>query len=197
MTEHDDKKFSEQAEKQSLRDQLDLMGITYSGNAGVERLRTQLNEALAVPEEAKMPEEIVLEAQGLTDAMPAGAHGELLTGQQYLDRQARELKRVVVNCNNPMKENWPGELFDVGNSTDVAKRKYVPYGVEYHVPNMILEHIREKKCQVFVKRLDNKGREVMKGKLIQEYNITDLPPLTVEEREKLALTQAMREGRAA
>lgn len=184
------------AEKISIKSKLDMMSVRYSPNAGINRLRDQLKEALKVPEEPEVPAEVLASVQGITE-LPPGTSGELLSAAQYLGREANKLHRVIVTCMNPNKKEWAGEYFDVGNSADTPKRKYVLFESEYHVPNIILDYIREKKFQIFVKGIDNKGREIKRSKLVREYTVVDLPPLTLEELKDLQHVQAMRGGQEA
>ena len=186
-------KNNEKAEKISIKAKLDFMDITYSQNAGINRLREQLREATSVPEIPDTPEEVAKAAIGQLE-LPEGTYGELLTAGQYQSREANKLSRVIISCLNPNKRDWSGEYFDVGNSSDPAKRKYILFDVEYHVPKIILEYIKEKKCQIFIKGLDNKGREIKVSKLIPEYNIVNLLPLTVAELKELSEKQILRDN---
>lgn len=183
----------EKAEIENIRSRLNLMQVRFSPKAGVERLREQLKEALGTPEEVS---DIAERAETLTDAN-TGFYGEALTSDQYKSREANSLKRVIVSCLNPNKKRLQGDYFDVGNSVDAPKRKYVLFDTEYHVPNIILDFIKEKKCQIFIKGTDEKGREIQKSKEIYEYNVVDLEPLTKEELDKLRTVQAMRNAEAA
>jgi len=73
----------------------------------------------------------------------------------------------------------------------------VKFGVEFHVPRIIYNVRRDLKCQVFVTERDDKGRQIRKGKQINEFNIAVLPPLTEQELKDLAQRQAMAKGQAA
>jgi hypothetical protein len=50
---------------------------------------------------------------------------------------------------------------------------------------------------VFVTERDDRGRQLRRGKLINEFNIAVLEPLTKEELKDLAQRQAMAKGQAA
>ena len=72
-------------------------------------------------------------------------------------------------------------------------KKYVHFDAEdgWHVPAVIVDHLRDRRCQIFVPSVTTSGKKIMKGKSIKEFNVTVLPPLTEEERLALAERQAL------
>lgn len=108
-------------------------------------------------------------------------------------REAAKLIRVRVNCMNPAKSDYEGEIFTVSNSVVGTFRKYVPYNNEegWHIPQIIYDMLQEKQCQIFVNAKGPRGQKVKKPKLIKEYAIEVLDPLTRKELEDLAQRQAM------
>lgn len=114
-------------------------------------------------------------------------------------KEANELVRIVVVCMNPNKKALSGEVFTVSNSVVGTFRNYVPFGANegWHVPRIIYNAMLERECQVFVRKKDRDNNDIDVPKLIKEFQITVLPPLTPEEIEELAKRQArnaMREG---
>lgn len=111
-------------------------------------------------------------------------------------QQAGELVRVVVVNMNPNKKDIEGEVFTVSNSTLGTFRKYVPFGNDegWHVPRIILNAMRDRKCQIFTVRKTKDGREIPESKLINEFAIEELPALTPDELRDLAQRQAMANG---
>jgi hypothetical protein len=71
--------------------------------------------------------------------------------------------------------------------------KFVPFNVEegWHVPRIIYTQLAERQCQIFTTTTDSRGNKTRKGKLIREFAIEVLPPLTPEELRELAQRQAM------
>jgi hypothetical protein len=112
-------------------------------------------------------------------------------------KEASELVRIQVTCMNPNKAEYDGEVFTAGNKVVGTFRKFVKFGVDYHVPRIIYNVLRDRKCQVFVTERDDRGRQLRRGKLINEFNIAVLEPLTKEELRDLAQRQAMAKGQAA
>jgi hypothetical protein len=94
---------------------------------------------------------------------------------------------------NPNKKDWPGEFISVGNSVVGMVKKYVPFNVTsgYHLPSIIFEHLKDRQCQVFHTVVLPNGQKIQKGKLIKEFAIDVLPPLTQEEITELARMQAI------
>lgn len=169
-----------QDELAALKARADMLGLTYHPSIGVEKLREKVNAALAPPaEEPKVEAEAVEETVGARNAR--------------LKREASKLVRIRVTCMNPAKKEWEGEIFSVGNAVVGSFTKYVPFNTEdgWHVPAMILQMIQDRQCQVFYTVTDQRGNKSRKGKLIKEFSVEVLPPLTPEELHDLAQRQAM------
>lgn len=98
-----------------------------------------------------------------------------------VQKKAMKLVRCRIACNNPNKRSYQGEIFAVRNNVIPEVKKFIPFNVATHVPQIILNMIQEKQLQTFIsKRLPN-GIETKVTKLVPEYNIEILPPLTAEE----------------
>lgn len=112
-------------------------------------------------------------------------------------REALKLIRVRITCMNPAKKEWEGEIFTVGNATIGTVKKFIPFNAEegWHIPSIMLEMLRERKCQIFVTKKTAGPKagavSVREGKLIREFAIEVLPPLTDAEMADLAQRQAM------
>lgn len=181
-------KESKAQEIASLKSRLDLMGITYHHSLGVKKLRALVAQGV---EEEGAPKKAVIPAPLPEDV---GSYVETVGARRArLRREASALIRIVVTCMNPEKRDWDGEQYSVGNSVVGQFKKYVPFNVEagYHVPQIILNHMLEKQCQIWVNKVNERGEKVKKGKLINELNIQILPSLTAEELRALGQRQAM------
>ena len=112
---------------------------------------------------------------------------------QKIRKDASSLVRIVLTCKNPAKQEWPGEIFSAGSTLMGSHKKFVPFGNDegWHVPQVILQMIKERECQIHVNSTDEKGRKVKKGKLIKEFSVQVLDPLTPKEIEELKIKQAM------
>jgi hypothetical protein len=179
-----DLQLSPADELAALKARADMMGISYHPSIGLEKLRDKVNGALtAKPEDEEKP---------AVEVAPAGVETENQK-RARLRREASRLVRIRVTCMNPAKAEWQGEIFSVGNSVVGSFTKYVPFNADegWHVPEIILKALRERQCQVFYTVPDSRGNKVRKGKLIKEFAIEELPPLTKEELAELAQRQAM------
>lgn len=171
-----------QDELTTLKARADALGISYHPSIGVEKLREKVNAALAPKEEA-------------TPAADEKAPAAETPGARRLRlrNEAMKLVRIRLTCMNPNKKEWDGEFITAGNSTVGSITKYVPFNADegWHVPHIIYEQLRDRECQTFVTVRDSKGNATRKGKLIKEFAIELLPPLTPEELKDLAQRQAM------
>lgn len=156
----------------NLKARADMLGIKYHPSISLEKLREKVNASLDPEEKAA--------------AAPA-------VDRAAMQRQANELVRVRVTCMNPAKKEWEGEIFTVGNSVVGTIKKYIPFNADegWHVPRFILDQIKARECQVFTTVKGPRGNTTRQGKLIKEFAIEILDPLTEEELHDLAQRQAM------
>lgn len=171
------------SELDELKDRATTLGIKYHPSIGIESLRAKVNAALS-PEATEDAE--VTNATGSLQNKPSIAE---------LKKKSSEQVRIMVTCMNPNKKDWQGEMFCVGNAKIGTFKKFVPFETEWHVPRIILDMIKARKCQVFYTERDKRtGLKTRKGKLIKEYAVDELPPLSERELKDLAQRQAMANG---
>lgn len=191
-------------ELEALKKRADQIGLKYHPAIGVDALKAKLTAAL---ENEELPEE----DDGLEDLSDAPAQAssipkpqvqapagprtltkQELRIQQYND--ARKLVRVRVTCMNPMKKEWQGEQFSVANR-NISINRFVPFETEWHVEQILLNMMRERQYLSFVsKRVGPQQMEVKEHKLVREFAIEILEPLTQQELKDLAQRQAMAAG---
>ena len=159
----------------ALKERAELMGVKFHPSISLEKLREKVNASLS--DAQKEPE----------------AEAPKKNSRLEAQRKASELVRIRVTCMNPAKKEWEGEIFTVGNSTVGTFKKYIPFNADegWHVPWIIYEQLKERECQVFVTKRDERGNTTRTGKLIKEFAIEVLPNLTEEELKDLAQRQAM------
>ena len=108
---------------------------------------------------------------------------------------AMRLVRVVVTPNDPLMASYPGLIFTVGvsgiNNGKMIK-KYVPFNNEegWHVPNIILQQIEHAEMQKFKTITTPNGEKVLEPYITKKFNVRILDPLTPEEMDRLAASQA-------
>lgn len=109
--------------------------------------------------------------------------------KENLVKKAMKLVHVQISCNDPNKREWEGEIFTVRNAVLPEVKKYVPFNVPTHVPQILLNMIREKELQTFVSTKAANGTVTKKSRLIPMYAIQELPPLTPQELEAIKRKQ--------
>lgn len=173
----------QQDELSTLKARADLLGISYHPSIGVEKLREKLAAAMEGGEE-----ETKNEGKGSDAPVETEAQKRL-----RLMQEATKLVRIRVTCMNPAKKEWEGEIITVGNAGVGTYKKYIPFNADegWHVPNIIYQALQERQCQVFVSTKTKNGVTIRQGKMIKEFAIEVLPPLTEEELKDLAQRQAM------
>lgn len=178
-----------QDELTTLKARADQMGISYHPSIGVEKLREKVNAALESQEE--LAEEEKAEKQGTDPKKETEAQRKARKR-----KEAAELVRIRVTCMNPNKKEYDGEIITAGNSLVGTFRKYVPFNADegWHVPRIIYNQLVQRQCQVFTTVRDRRGNTTRKGKLIREFSIEVLPPLTEKELKELAQRQQMAKG---
>ena len=166
-----------QSELEGLKARADVLGIKYHSSISAERLRERIN---AITEQSK--------AENATQIMD----DDFINEQR---KKASELIRVRIACMNPNKSSWDGEIITVGNSVVGTLTKFIPFNLgenAWHVPRIILNYLEDRKYQVFYVETVN-GKKVRRSKLVKEFNIEYLPPLTEKELEQLARVQKLSE----
>lgn len=178
--------MTEQTKLELLKKEATDLGITFSPNIGETALLAKIDAQKATPEpkvtkELKVPE--------VTYVAPESKQA----AAQRKRKEANKLVRVIATCMNPNKKSMTGEFFSVSNAVIGTVKKYVHFDAEdgWHIPAIIADHLRERRCQIFVPSTTTTGKKIMKGKSIKEFNVVVLPPLTEKERVALAERQAM------
>ena len=166
-----------------LKERANKLGLKFNSTIGVDKLKEKINAAL----NDDKPEDSEPDTEKEDDVLTEGQR------RAAMRQEAAKLVRIRVNCMNPNKKEWEGELFTVSNSVVGSFKKYIPFNNEdgWHVPQIIYNLMKERECQIFYTAKDAKGNKSRKGKLIKEFAIDTLPDLTKDELEDLAKKQAM------
>lgn len=183
-----------------IRGQATELGIKFHHRANEATIRKLIDDHLNKAENPTESEPVVAKSKITPDILKTPVVP--ISHEEFLQRQAAENKRLVshlirvrIQCMNPQKKDWPGEIISVGSAKLGTFKKYVPFhGVEYHVPKIIFDMMKERKCTVFDVTRNARGQTTKKGRQIPEFNIEVLPPLTKEELSDLARSQAARAG---
>lgn len=161
-------------ELQLLKEKAGALGVEYKANVSSKTLSKLIKEF----------EEQEEQEDGLTD-------NERI---QKTMEEATKLVRVIITPMDSSKRDYQGDVFSAGNAVVPTMTKYIPFGVEWHVPQIILNTIKEKVINRFIAKKDERGREYREYQEVRAYSIQELPPLTKEELEELAKSQEMRQA---
>lgn len=175
----DDSMDAATAELDALKAKADLIGVKYHPSISAEKLRDKISKHLASDE----PEvEVAAEPTRLTPGQKI----------KKMKDEALALVRVNITCMNPNKREWNGEIIAVGNSNLPTQKKFVPFNTAdgFHIPKIMYDMLKARKCQVFYNERTKNGINVRKGKMINEFAIEVLPQLTEKELADLAKLQA-------
>ena len=186
MNEIENEEVIVQDELTTLKERATLMGLKFHPSISLDKLREKVN---AATDESDEPDDEVVSAKVVAPVIEETVNQK----RNRLKKEALALVRIRLTCMNPAKAEWEGEIFTIGNSSIGSVKKFVPFNADdgWHVPNIILQQLQERQCQVFVSAKDARGNNVRRGKLIKEFAIEVLPPLTEKELEELARRQAM------
>ena len=187
--EQDEAALLAATELENLKSRAEKLGVKFHPSISAEKLREKIKAAQTEGEGSVGEQSEGKSAAGTKEESPAAK-------KLRLKREALKLVRVRITCMNPAKKEWEGEIITVANNAVGTVKRYVPFNTEdgWHVEHILLEQLRERQCQIFVTEKDSRGNKVRKGKLIREFAIEVLDPLTEEELRELAQRQAMAKG---
>ena len=179
-----------------ISDELSTHGVTMHFNSKREKLEEALNavkngdviEAAPVIAKDSASSGVLLDISDLEDFKFNGVELEGLR-----EEEAQKLVRVIVRSNDPLKRESQGEIFTVGNRSINGGRpikKYIPYNNEegWHIPNMLLDHLKAAETQIF-KKVTRNGQDFMEPTNIKAFNIEILPQLSKDELSTLQVKQ--------
>lgn len=179
-------KANPELEMSLLRQRADSMGLSYHPSIKIETLRRKVQDKMdgktAAPVEEV--EEVVFAPKAETQ-------------QQIRDRVRKEALRLV-RCKiynlNPEKRDLRGEIITVANKYIGSVSKMIPFGEEtdngYHIPWVLYENLKSRKFQSVSTKKTKEGTLEVIRRLVPEYNVEILDPLTAEELQEMALRQA-------
>lgn len=166
----------------SLKRQADRLGIQYKSNTSVATLQKLIKEKMDEP---------TVEDEAVSPGLAVSTEDVERAERQAVIDKALKLVRVIIT---PMDSNkassLESEMFCAGNSLVGTVKRTIPFGVEWHVEEILLNAIREKKYQMFTSKKNAKGAVETTAKLVPAYGITILDPLTADELKALADLQA-------
>lgn len=181
MTDYSEAPTEDNPEEEliQLKQMATTMGIKFSPNIGLDKLREKVQQYNLPDTEQE-------------DDIPSVKQSEFQKNEA-IRKECSRLIRIRVTCMNPDKKDWNGEIFTVRNAKVSEIKKFVPFNIEagWHVPTIIYQMMKERKYVTHYEIKNAKGERVQRHKLVPEFNIEVLDPLTEEEIQELARQQAM------
>lgn len=125
-------------EIESLKAQLDTMGVKYHHNANLKTLKALRDKELESANTA------------------VGSHSEKRTSDEM--HKANEMVRVSITCRNPAKSQRRGEFFTCGNAVVGNLKVFIPYNCpeaeDIRIPRIFIDMLRERTYQTTVELSD-------------------------------------------
>jgi hypothetical protein len=174
-----------------LKERAKTMGIPISGNIGIDALKKKIQHYL----DGKKDEEV----HEASDSKAAPRKSKIMLEQELRERLQKE-EMALVRCKiynlNPAKRDLHGEIITVANKYLGTVRKFIPFGEAtdngYHIPKIVYNDLKARQFQ-HIQTKQNGGKIDVKTRMVPEYNIEILPPLSEDELQELALKQAAAE----
>ncbi|QGH72826.1 MAG: hypothetical protein [Podoviridae sp. ctLUJ1] len=184
-------KYTPEDEMAALKARARLLKITVRGNPSLETMRKLVNDAITgVSEDEKSGDESATESRA-----PLSKQDK----EKQIHDDALRLVRVKIACMNPAKRDVQGEIISVGNKIVGTVKKFIPFIAAnhpdgYHIPNILYQHLKQRKYQGFRTITHSNGQKTQKAELFNEFAIEVLPNLTPEQMQELARIQAAKKG---
>lgn len=183
-----------------LKQRAKMMNIKFSNNISVEALRKKIEQKMEAVENTENTDEDGLGDPDFPNENPAVAKANAkLTLRQKIQAENMKLVRLRITNLDQKKKDLPGEIITVANEYLGTVRKFVPFGSAtdngYHVPWCIYEFLKSREfLSITTHRVPGTDRTVIKQRMVPEFALEVLPPLTKDELAKLAASQAAAGG---
>ena len=184
---------NEALELKMLMERATQLGIPYKGNIGIDTLRDRVANKLEGNKNDKYTD-VDVEEDGADEVAPRPETEQEL--RERITAEATRLVRCRIYNLNPGKRDLPGEFATVANRYMGTITKFIPFGEAtdngYHIPNVIYEDLKTRKFQHLTEKKvpGQPGQTELVRRLVPEYQIEIMEPLTAEELGELAINQA-------
>jgi len=165
---------------ENLKLEASSLGITFTAAATVK----SLSEKIAAYREDALSAAAFIEEEAKASLNIGAAN---VDPKVALKKKALRLHRVQIVCQDKKIADRGCIFLTVANSI-VSIGKVIPFDVPTHVPEIILNHMKEKKFISFRKKKVN-GVEIAEPRELPMFVIQTLPPLTEAEFKQIAQRQ--------
>lgn len=177
-----------------LKNRARLMGITFSNNISLDKLRERVDARMQ--DKPDVPESTVVNplddtTQKVGTTVPV-VKPDL---RQWMHDTEMKLIRLRITNLDPKKKDLPGEIITIANRYLGTVRKYIPYGEVtddgWHVPYCIYRILLERQFLNIRTTRGQRGEQIQVNQgWVREFALEILDPLTPKEMHQLAVTQA-------
>jgi hypothetical protein len=173
-----------------LKERAKMMGIGISGNIGVDALKKKIeNHINGSKNQEDYDEEKEVAAAKAKKKSKAEIEQEI---REKLWAEEMALVRCKIYNLNPSKRDLYGEIVTVSNRYLGTVKKFIPFGEAtdngYHIPKVLYNDLKTRQFQSINTKTVG-GKIEVKTRMVPEYSIEVMPPLTAEELQELALAQ--------
>lgn len=184
-------------ELETLKMRADQMGIPYHPNIGLETLRKKVQDKLDGNAEGSKSDDNDASVNAPDAPKQTKAQIEQALREKQWSEQLR-LVRIRITCLNPLKKDLQGEIVTVANRFLGTVKKFIPFGEAtdngYHVPFVLLQELKSRRFNSVRTTKGDKGQIIVHQRMVPEFAIEELEPLSTEELDQLARQQAAAAG---
>lgn len=177
---------------ETLKHVASALGIQFHHKVGAKKLEEMIEDFLQAQKKKDAQSALRQEQQYQAESESIQASNEVSPQMKRMRmvKDATRLKRIRVTCMNPNKKDWSGEIITASNSVVPTQKKFVAFNVPWHVPQIILNVLKERQCQMF-KTVTRGKHKIREPYLIPEFSIEEMAPMSIQEFEDLKKEQAM------
>lgn len=119
------------------------------------------------------------EEEGSPKVLSTFAHNRK---REEMRKKAIKLVRVNITAMAPFEKQLKGQTFDVGSPMVGNIRRFIPFDVDWHCEEMLLEHIKDRKYRTKREWKDRETGKMQYENLFHKaYNVVLLDSLTKEQ----------------
>lgn len=172
-------------ERKELIAKAEGLGIEFRKNISTAELDEMVLQAESDKEIEAKSKEIETRTKDIPKVEIDPATLDMGARKAYERKRASRLVRCIVSSMDKDKAELEGEIISTANSLTGVIKKMIPFGREWHIPQMLVETLQEKRMLATRDRRTPKG--VVKDNIeVPAYNVVILPDLTQEELDELS-----------
>lgn len=168
----------------NLKLQADSLGVKYSPTIGQETLAKRVNEAIL--EKIENTRKVAVKRTA-----PKNEEESLADERSRKYKAATRLVRVQATCFDVRRKDKKGEYIMGGNALVGTIRKYIEFGVPWHMPKILVDLMKEREHQEWINGKTQFGITQKISRMVKTYAVQDLDVLTTVELKNLADQQAL------